>query len=395
VYGEVQQPCGDKRTEKSYSVAMFNDCIIMAGGSGTRLWPASTAARPKQFLPVSRSGTQTFFSSAVERAFVALEPNGRLIVIAAQRHIALVAAECASFDQASRKRIVLIPEPESKNTAAAIACGVRYVALHDHADRSIVVLTSDHLIAPLAVFKANAEAAFAATRQNALVTFGIKPSRPETGYGYIEIAECLSGSAAESRRFNVASFHEKPDRATAERFIAAGSFYWNSGMFAFTAAFIMSEFERLAPDVYLPFSCLEKPSDYAAQHDTRVISAWTGLADAYHAARRVSFDYAIAERCSRRVMIAADFAWRDIGSWDEYAELVGDSGADVYATGAESCFVDADIPVALCGVKDLIVVVRSGKNGGAPAVLVAKKGQTQGLRDIVDQINDAGKTEFF
>ena len=373
---------------------MFSDCIIMAGGSGMRLWPASNAAKPKQFLtynntPSDAAFHQTFFASALERGLAALAADGRLIIIAAECYTPLVLTECARFGEEARRRMVLIPEPEAKNTAAAIACGVKYAAMDG--DRTILVLTSDHIIAPLEVFKENAAVAYkTALNQDALVVFGIPPSKPETAYGYIEVAERLDGA------FKVASFREKPDKLTAERFLEAGGFYWNSGMFAFTSSFMLGEFARLALDVFMPFDRLSPPSAsaYTTKSGLQILGAWAGLANAYHESKRISFDYAIAERCARTFMVAADFAWRDIGSWDEYAPLAGSNDAEVYAAGAESCFVDADIPVALCGVKDLIVVARSGKDGGVASVLVARKGETQRIREIVEQIRDAGRTDL-
>lgn len=373
---------------------MFSDCIIMAGGSGTRLWPASNAAKPKQFLTYKNTLSdgafhQTFFASALERGLAVLAADGRLIIIAAECYTSLVLAECARFGEEARRRMVLIPEPEAKNTAVAIACGVKYATMDG--DRTILVLTSDHIIAPLEVFKENAAVAYkTALNQDALVVFGIPPSKPETAYGYIEAAERLAGA------FKVVSFREKPDKLTAERFLEAGGFYWNSGMFAFTSRFMLGEFTRLALDVFIPFDKLPPPSAsaYTTESGLQILGTWAGLADAYRESKRVSFDYAIAERCARTFMVAADFAWRDIGSWDEYAPLAGGNDAEVYEVGAESCFVDADIPVALCGVKDLIVVARSGKDGGAPSVLVARKGETQRIREIVEQIRDAGRMEL-
>ncbi|MDR0376628.1 MAG: mannose-1-phosphate guanylyltransferase [Spirochaetaceae bacterium] len=380
---------------------MFDDCLIMAGGSGTRLWPASNSRNPKQFLSIPGGGS--FFVSAVERALAVInrDGDGRVIIIAGHGHVPRVIESCAAFSPADRSRMILIPEPAARNTAPAIACGAVYSALALGPDRTTLVLTSDHIIRPLAVFAEDAAAAEVFARQGRLVVFGIPPGSPETGYGYIETAEALSCEDAASRTavFRAASFREKPGRSAAEAFLAAGGFYWNSGMFAFSSGFLLEEFRRSAPDCLRPFAALTAPEEpaYSIRQGLRILDEWPGLSEAYQNVEGVSFDYAIAEKCGQTVMTAARFDWFDVGSWDEYAKLLDASRSEVYAArippGREgSCFVDADIPVALCGVEDLIVVVRSG--GGVPAVLIAKKGETQGVRDIAAQIAAAGRTEL-
>jgi mannose-1-phosphate guanylyltransferase/mannose-1-phosphate guanylyltransferase/mannose-6-phosphate isomerase len=127
---------------------------------------------------------------------------------------------------------------------------------------------------------------------------------------------------------------------------------------------------------------------YTVREGLLVLENWVGLKEAYNQAENISFDYAIAEKCTRTIMIAVSFDWLDVGSWDEYARLLGDTGSEVYYSGGDSCFVDSDIPVALCGVEDLIVVVRSGKDGAVPSVLIAKNGETQRVREIVKQIKN-------
>jgi mannose-1-phosphate guanylyltransferase/mannose-6-phosphate isomerase len=371
---------------------MFNDCIIMAGGSGTRLWPASNSKTPKQFL--AGPGGMSFFASAVERALAVIDRNGQVIIIAGKAHVAPIAAACAAFPEADRRRLLLIPEPAARNTAPAIACGVLYAGLVSGADRNMLVLTSDHVIGPLDAFTAAAEAASVFSRERNLAVFGIPPRSPETGYGYIEAGDVLT--AAGSRVYRAAAFREKPDRATAERFLKAGNFYWNSGMFAFSSAFILEEFRRNAPEALTPLEALTAPGAdaYTSQQGLRILSSWPGLEAAYQAVTGVSIDYAIAEKCGSTVMVAADFDWFDVGSWDEYTKLAADQRAEVYSHEAAHCFVDADIPVALCGTEDLIVVVRSGKDGGPASVLIAKKGTTQGVKTIVEQIKAAGRTEL-
>jgi mannose-1-phosphate guanylyltransferase/mannose-1-phosphate guanylyltransferase/mannose-6-phosphate isomerase len=273
----------------------------------------------------------------------------------------------------------------------------------------MLVLTSDHIIQPLKVFAEDAACASAFARQGKLAVFGIPPRAPETGYGYIEAAEALpvpvsasgGGMASRTAVFRAASFREKPGLAAAEAFLAEGRFYWNSGMFAFSTGFLLEEFRRNAPECLLPFETLKAPAEgaYTVREGLKILDAWPGLGEAYSAVKGISFDYAIAEKCGQTVMAAARFDWFDVGSWDEYARLLGASRGEVYAArlplGSEgSCFVDADIPVALCGVEDLIVVARSGRGGGVPLVLIAKKGETQGVRDIVEQIKVAGRTEL-
>ncbi|MDR1586181.1 MAG: mannose-1-phosphate guanylyltransferase [Treponema sp.] len=389
---------------------MFNDCIIMAGGFGTRLWPVSNSRRPKQFLSIARDNTkeQSFFSSAVARAFSVIEErDGRVIVISGRSHVPHIVEACSGLSAAEKKRLVLIPEPMAKSTAPAIACSVLYSDWVSGLERNMLILTSDHIIQPLASFRVDASAAAFYAQQDKLVVFGIPPTKPETGYGYIETGEPLSvprgeGGLREPDAYKVTAFREKPDLKTAEKFAASKHFYWNSGMFAFSSKFILGEFRRLAPEVIQPFDRLRAPDEkcYTSKKGIRILQNWPDLENAYRRTRAISFDYAIAEKCSQTLMVSAGFNWTDVGDWEEYARLLGKTGAEVYSAGPggknqeSSCFVDSDIPVALAGVEDLIVVVRSGKDGGVPAVLVAKKGETRYVRDIVEQIKKAGRTDL-
>jgi mannose-1-phosphate guanylyltransferase len=172
-------------------------------------------------------------------------------------------------------------------------------------------------------------------------------------------------------------------------------------MFGFSSHFILEEFQRNAPEIYGAFGKLAVPGEaaYTVQGGIRVLDTWPGLEEAYNATPGISVDYAIAERCSRTVVVRARFEWFDVGSWDEYARLASDNGsggasAEVYIRDSSGCFVDSDIPVALCGVEDLVVVIRSGRNGAPASALIAKKGATQGVKNIVEQIKAAGRTEL-
>ena len=370
---------------------MFDDCLILAGGSGTRLWPASSSRLPKQFLPAA--GKTSFFSLALERALALVKKDGRVIVISGKSHICHVLADAAKLTAAEKKRLLVIGEPAAKNTAPAIACAVAYSLLNGGGN--MLVLTSDHIIKPLKVFKADAALAAASAKAGNLAVFGIPPSRPETGYGYIE-----TGSSVVLKNqdgvFNVTAFHEKPGLTTAKNYIADGRFFWNSGMFAFSAGFMAEQFRALAPDVFLPFEKLKKPgaASFSVSKGIRVLNAWRGLDGAYKKAKITSFDYAIAEKCRNTVMIRANFDWIDIGNWEEYVKMRGKNSSTVFNCGGKACFVDSDIPVAIAGVDDLIVVIRSGKDGKPASALITKKGETQKVREIVEQIKKAGKMDL-
>ncbi|MCL1813811.1 MAG: mannose-1-phosphate guanylyltransferase [Treponema sp.] len=381
---------------------MFNDCIIIAGGSGTRLWPASSSRSPKQFLPIpSPDAEGSFFNAAIERALALIDrdKHGRIIIIAGRFHVTQIVKACDKYSAAEKEHMVLIPEPEAKNTAPAIACALHYIDWMSGMERNVVVLTSDHIISPLDHFMVDTAAAEAFAQADKLTIFGIKPRGPETGYGYIETGQLVSRTAEQPDVYKVTSFREKPDRQKAEEFVKAGNFYWNSGMFAFSSRFMLNEFRRSAPDLMQPFEKLRAPDDrsFRTEKGLRILWEWLDLKNAYNDVKAISFDYAIAEKCLDTVMVEAGFDWLDVGGWDEYAALIDKNKlnkSEVYQTGSKDCFVDSDIPVALIGVEDLIIAVRSGKNGGPGSVLVAKKGETQHMREIVEQIKEQNREEL-
>lgn len=392
---------------------MFTDIIIMAGGSGTRLWPASNSKVPKQFL--SLGDGSTFFGAALERAFAVAAPGGSVVVVAGAAHVPHAVKAAAALVPAQRDRVVVIPEPAGRNTAPAVACAAVFLSRRygEGAGRRALVLTSDHVIGPMAAFAADSEAADALASADAkaasgrLVVFGIPPTRPETGFGYIEAGEAIPSAAAPGRTYAVASFREKPDRATAEAFLATGRFTWNSGMFGFGVDFMIDQFRALSPETIAPFDSLPAPvaASYENSRGVAVLSAWEGLAEAYSRVKPISLDYAVAEKCRSAALVAAGFDWLDVGSWDEYARFQEEArtqesaaaagkSAPVYAAGSSNCFVDADLPVALCGVEDLIVTVRSGADGSPPSVLVCRRGESQRVKEIVDAIKASGRTDL-
>jgi len=332
---------------------------------------------------------------AVERALELTEKNGKVIVITGKSHIPHVIADIAKLKlgAGSKKRLLVVGEPAAKNTAPAVACAVCYSLLGGRG-RNMLVLTSDHIIKPLAAFRADSKLAASSAGKGKLVVFGIPPVRPETGYGYIETGKGADGV------YKVAAFHEKPDPKTAKKYAASRRFFWNSGMFAFCADFMAEQFRAFAPGVIRPFEKLKapKPESCSVSKGVRVLDSWPGLENAYRKTESISFDYAIAEKCRNAVMVPASFEWIDIGNWEEYAKIGGSCKAKVFVASGDAsgdgCYVDSDIPVALAGVEDLVVVIRSGKNGGPAAALITKKGQTQKVRDIVEQIRKSGSAEL-
>src|SRR6056297_3459481 len=365
---------------------MVDHILILAGGSGTRLWPASNSKMPKQFLPVQDG--KSLLQLTIERA-LALGIKGNVIIITLKEQLEPIIAECDKIGE-GRNKIKIIPEPAARNTAPAIAIASEYLKAQSGsgdgrrssedgvgagAGETVVVLTADHLITPIERFAENVRAADQLARQDKLVTFGIPPTRPETGYGYIETAGELPPG------MKVASFREKPDQATAERFVEKGNYYWNSGMFAFKVERYLDELKSLTPEIGTIFDGIGPKGESRRSGEIEVLMEGPEVEKVYQASPKDSIDYAVMEKSSSSAMVKATFNWNDIGSWEEmadlYAEKTGEQTGGTNTNGgkdevipinSDGNFVYSDLPVALCGVEDLMVVVKNG------AVLIAKRG---------------------
>lgn len=349
----------------SSSVRVFP--VIMCGGSGTRLWPASRPARPKQFLPLA--GQVSLFADTIGR----LLPSAlveRFVVVAGRAHAGPVLQDLARLGLDAD----LLLEPEARDSGPAIAAAAVWIAARC-ADGVAIVLASDHHVPDPAAFRASVEtAADVAARQGRIVTLGVRPTRPSPAYGYIRPGPVLDGAVRD-----LAAFVEKPSVELARTYLDAG-YLWNSGNFIARADVLMSELGRLAPDV------LAGASAGVAQASAEG-GAWL-LGPGFRTARRQSFDFAVMERTDRAAVLPVDLAWSDLGAWDAVLDARATDAAgnsvrgEVVQQDCAGCLVDAapGMVVALRGVSDLAVVAEPD------AVLVVPLAQAQGVKEIVEDL---------
>ena len=348
--------------------------VILSGGAGTRLWPLSRRLRPKQFLPVV--GDTSMFLQTLER--VSGAPFASPTVVSSNEHRFLVAEE---LRQADMTKADIVLEPMARNTAPAIAAAA-FRLLQRDPDAVMLVLPSDHVIHDVAQFHDAAIVAARIARAGRLVTLGVQPTRPETGYGYIR-----GGAALGYGAYEVDAFVEKPDTATAEEYVADGGYYWNAGMFAFAARTYLDELEKHHPEIN------------AAVRD----AVEAGAADldffrlgetAFGEASSVSIDYAVMEKTDRAAVVPFDAGWSDIGSWASLWEIgEPDEAGNVTAGPAilmdsKDTYVRSEHPlVTTLGVDGLIVVATDD------TVLVLPKERAQDVKALVSTLQAAGHDE--
>jgi mannose-1-phosphate guanylyltransferase/mannose-6-phosphate isomerase len=350
--------------------------LILSGGSGTRLWPVSRRNLPKQFLALAGKGT--LFQQTLARTGQ-LPQIAAPIVVASEDHRFLAADQLleAGVDGAT-----IVLEPLARNTAPAIALGALQ-ALQRDPEAILLVLPADHLVGDTASFVQAVEQALPLARQDWLVTFGIRPDRPETGFGYIRRAEAI-----DDHGYRVEQFVEKPDLATAESYLADGGYDWNSGMFLFKAARYLEELAAYAPAMLA--AVREAHAKASADLDFVRIDH-----DAFALVPDDSIDYAVMEKTRRAAVIPVSCAWSDIGSWSALW-LTGDKDADGNLREGDTLTVDTRNSLlrshdrhllATVGVDDLIVVTTPD------ATLVAHRDAAQDVKKIVEQLKAAGRSE--
>jgi mannose-1-phosphate guanylyltransferase/mannose-6-phosphate isomerase len=345
--------------------------VILSGGSGTRLWPASREAHPKQFLPLL--GDQSLLQQTWLRV-AGLPDTAPPLVVGNEEHRFLVAEQLRAVGAAAGP---IVLEPVGRNTAPAIAAAA-LVASGDGSDPLLLVLPSDHRIGDEAAFRAAIAQARPAAEAGALVTFGIVPDAPETGFGYIKAIG--DGPVREVERFV-----EKPDAATARAYVESGEYFWNSGMFLFRASRVLEELQAQRPAMLAQV----RAAVAAARKDADFLRLDR---DAFAAAPSESIDYAVMEHTARAAVVPLSAQWSDVGSWSalwQVSERDGDGNAlhgDVLALGTRNTLAHAPRRlVALLGVEDLVVVDTED------ALLVAHRDGVQQVKDIVARLKADGR----
>ncbi|WP_341939280.1 mannose-1-phosphate guanylyltransferase/mannose-6-phosphate isomerase [Marinimicrobium sp. C2-29] len=350
--------------------------VILAGGSGSRLWPLSRKHYPKQLLKLF--GDSTMLQQTLLR-LNGVSDLGEPIVVCNEEHRFMVAEQLHEIGQ-TRASILL--EPVARNTAPALAlAAVKARSLVDNP--ILLVLAADHMIQDIESFHRSIDQAVRAAKTDQLVTFGVQPTRPETGYGYIKARAESPG--AESHP--VEEFAEKPDLATAERYLAEGGYYWNSGMFVFRAQSFLEELQHYSPGVL-------DSAQLAFERATVDLDFVRIDRDAFAEAPDISIDYAVMEKSQRVVCVPFTAGWSDVGCWQSYWELsdkdangnsfVGDS-IDIDST--DTLVFSHDKLVATIGVNNLMVI------NTPDAVLVADKGSAQQVKKVIAEIERQNRTE--
>jgi mannose-1-phosphate guanylyltransferase / mannose-6-phosphate isomerase len=349
--------------------------VILSGGAGTRLWPVSRSAYPKPFMRMGDN--ESLLYKTLDRA-LRLADDGRVLTVTGRDYYFLTRDEYAGHAQALLDRLPFLLEPAGRNTAPAVVLAALHARGHIDADATLLVLPADHLIKDVAAFAADVRRAQALAQQGYLVTFGIPPQQPETGFGYIRMGQAIAGGGRE-----IAAFVEKPNHATAQQYVLSGEYVWNSGMFCFRADALLDAAQRHCPDVLAAAQACHASAisqESPVEFDK----------DVFLAMPDISLDYAIMERAQKCAVVPASFDWSDIGSWKAMSEVEGGTVTDEFGNRirgnaivveSENCYIQGDKRmVAAVGVKNLVII------DTGDAVLVAERERAQQVKLVVDRL---------
>lgn len=357
--------------------------VIIAGGVGERFWPLSRRKHPKQLLDLTGRGTM--IDLTVRRLTGLCAAEDILVITSADQRDAVLSALDGAVPEAN-----VIGEPMGQNTAPCIGLGA---LLHKAADpakagRAMIVLPADHLIESVDTFRASVQAGAAfVEREGCLLTFGVPPTRPETGYGYIETgAELDAAEGVVIRR--AAAFHEKPSPDTARGYVSSGNYFWNSGMFMWTADAILEAIQEHLPELSGVLEGIG--GDLGTQTLSEALKLW------YPKAPSVSIDYGVMEKADNVVVLEAAFDWNDVGSWEFLRDVNPESDAGNVSVGGSHIFDDASNNtvvasnrlVAVLGVDDLVVV------DSDDAILVCRRDRVQEVKKIVQTLRSKGRVDL-
>lgn len=353
--------------------------VVLSGGSGTRLWPASRPDTPKQLLALVDE--RTMLHATLDRV-VGLDDHGPPIVVCSERQESIVRSE---LERAGGGDGLVIVEPVARNTAPAAAVAA-LAAQQQQGDPILLVMPADHVIKDVAAFHRSVQTAIVAAQTGRLVAFGIVPDHAATGYGYVEL-----GAEARTPRgsFELARFVEKPSRQQAEKLLASGGYLWNSGMFVFKASVYLSELERC--DGAMALACREAVAGATTDAATGALRL---AAAAFAASPADSIDYAVMEKTNSGAVVPLDAGWSDVGSWASLHDVADKDEAgnavfgDVVHTGVAGSYLRSEGPLlTVVGLSNVVAV------STPDAVLVAHMDRTQDVRTIVAKLNERGRSE--
>ena len=344
--------------------------VILAGGSGTRLWPLSRSLYPKQFLKLANE--KSLLQNTIDRATAVCD--GQLIIVCNEDHRFLTAEQMRESDQEG----VILLEPAMRNTAPAIALAALH-ALKQHKDATITVLAADHVISDIQQFAVHVKEALNCSHDGALVTFGVVPDRPETGYGYIK---ATGGGISD-----IARFEEKPNADTAKQYVDSGDYYWNSGMFVFKASSYLDALKRFAPEMLT--ACTT-----AYENATEDLDFIRVDIEAFAACESISVDYAVMEKADNAMVVPFNAGWSDIGSWDAVHSISDKDKngnaktGDAMLINSENFYINASTRlVAALGLQNISIIETSD------CILVTHNDHAQDAKKIAAMLKEAGRNE--